>query len=290
MKMPVILQYNKRDLPDLLTIEQLQEDLNWGKWSYLEAVAVDGTGVFATLKQITKMVLERASSGDGQHEPIPVGATVGAAEERNTFETAHAGRNEDDDLAARLAPAEEEHEGPVERSALAEGGQGVKPEPIAVRAETATLQAIVSQAPEKSVTATRPHRDDKVSALPGMAPETDSDEDTGSEPPLPEDLSAAKTSEPKPTEGEKPATPAAARSQQQTTAVPEVLETKQSGDGPSDVESVSERPQMSSSDFADTFQIPQVVGMQKSLRVKKKSKRNSSLFGWLKRLFGLGRD
>jgi len=54
---PYVLQFNKRDLPMVLTNEQLKKDLVFrGEPSY-DAVATDGTGVFETLKGIIKQVL-----------------------------------------------------------------------------------------------------------------------------------------------------------------------------------------------------------------------------------------
>ena len=55
---PMILQYNKRDLPEVATIEQLQDVLNHWNAPYYEAVAVKGIGVFDTLKGICKLVIE----------------------------------------------------------------------------------------------------------------------------------------------------------------------------------------------------------------------------------------
>lgn len=57
--MPLVLQYNKRDLCDTpiptLTIDQLQQDLNSQlKTVYFEATATTGVGVFETLTEITK--------------------------------------------------------------------------------------------------------------------------------------------------------------------------------------------------------------------------------------------
>jgi signal recognition particle receptor subunit beta len=59
---PVVIQYNKRDLPGVLTAEQLNARLNVRGWSYFEASATLGNGVFDTLKLIIKMVLEKAKS------------------------------------------------------------------------------------------------------------------------------------------------------------------------------------------------------------------------------------
>ena len=54
---PYIIQYNKRDLPDIMTVEELHQDLNPMGVPHYEAVAVDGTGVFPTLKGLAKLVL-----------------------------------------------------------------------------------------------------------------------------------------------------------------------------------------------------------------------------------------
>lgn len=55
---PVVLQYNKRDLANILSIEELNKGLNKNNLSYFEAIAVTGHGVFNTLKAITKLVVE----------------------------------------------------------------------------------------------------------------------------------------------------------------------------------------------------------------------------------------
>jgi signal recognition particle receptor subunit beta len=90
-KMPFVIQYNKRDLPNASPLSQLQDALNpgWevqepgkqrlspdpyhagenlveqvatGEWveraTYFEAVAVTGDGVFDTLKAVSKLVLK----------------------------------------------------------------------------------------------------------------------------------------------------------------------------------------------------------------------------------------
>jgi signal recognition particle receptor subunit beta len=54
---PLVLQFNKRDLPNLLTVEELNRDLNWCDWSYFNASAVNGMGVFDTLKGISRLTL-----------------------------------------------------------------------------------------------------------------------------------------------------------------------------------------------------------------------------------------
>ena len=54
---PVVLQYNKRDLPNICTVEEMDEALNPNGWPALEASALNGDGVFETLKTISKATL-----------------------------------------------------------------------------------------------------------------------------------------------------------------------------------------------------------------------------------------
>lgn len=56
-KMPLVVQYNKRDLPNVASLEDLRKILNPRNLPDFEATAVDGTGVFETLKAIAKLVL-----------------------------------------------------------------------------------------------------------------------------------------------------------------------------------------------------------------------------------------
>jgi signal recognition particle receptor subunit beta len=59
-ELPMIMQYNKRDLEEVSTIEELEKALNPRGLPYYEAVASTGEGVFDTLKGISKLVLEKA--------------------------------------------------------------------------------------------------------------------------------------------------------------------------------------------------------------------------------------
>lgn len=56
---PVVIQYNKRDLPDAMPIAELDAQINTRRWPTFEAVAKDGQGVFVTLKEIGRLVVER---------------------------------------------------------------------------------------------------------------------------------------------------------------------------------------------------------------------------------------
>ena len=63
-KIPWVLQYNKRDLPNAVGIEELQRELNpEGKVAEFEASAQSGKGVFETLKALAKLVLADLKRG-----------------------------------------------------------------------------------------------------------------------------------------------------------------------------------------------------------------------------------
>lgn len=56
-KLPFILQLNKRDLPNIAPVDQMNTILNPNGIQYYEAVAMMGQGVFETLKSVAKQVL-----------------------------------------------------------------------------------------------------------------------------------------------------------------------------------------------------------------------------------------
>lgn len=63
---PLVLQYNKRDLEEtnvpVLTIEEMERDLNAHvKAPYFPASALEGPGVFPTLREISKLVVKDVS-------------------------------------------------------------------------------------------------------------------------------------------------------------------------------------------------------------------------------------
>ena len=55
---PIIIQYNKRDLPDAMSIEELEKEVNPHGFPYTEAIATKGDGIFPTLKELSELVLE----------------------------------------------------------------------------------------------------------------------------------------------------------------------------------------------------------------------------------------
>jgi signal recognition particle receptor subunit beta len=67
---PLILQYNKRDLPNILSIPELTKDLNENnRYKCIEAIAVDGTGVEDTFHYINKLAVEDLTCKIDQPHP-----------------------------------------------------------------------------------------------------------------------------------------------------------------------------------------------------------------------------
>ncbi len=56
-KLPFAMQYNKRDLPNIVPIEEMDKLLNHRDVPWFEGIATTGKGVFETLKAVAKLVL-----------------------------------------------------------------------------------------------------------------------------------------------------------------------------------------------------------------------------------------
>jgi hypothetical protein len=62
-KLPFVVQYNKRDLPSAVSVDELTRTLNPTGVPQFEAVATVGYGVFDTLKAMAKQVLTELKKG-----------------------------------------------------------------------------------------------------------------------------------------------------------------------------------------------------------------------------------
>jgi signal recognition particle receptor subunit beta len=62
---PFVVQYNKRDMPGIVPIEELRAELNTMRAPDFEAVAPEGVGVFDTLKAVAKLVLTELKKAGG---------------------------------------------------------------------------------------------------------------------------------------------------------------------------------------------------------------------------------
>jgi signal recognition particle receptor subunit beta len=60
---PLIMQYNKRDLPNSLSLNELRRSLNFYNAPEFEAVASEGKGVFESLKTLSKTIITSLKGG-----------------------------------------------------------------------------------------------------------------------------------------------------------------------------------------------------------------------------------
>lgn len=132
-QVPVVLQYNKRDLPSAMSLDQLQKSLNSdGRWQYVEAVAVEGTGVKETLKAVSSQVLSRLN------ESV---TARGAGEARvSKLAEAAARRREATSTPTGSGDAGESARGGVSAAApsIARGGEGGGGGPVIPKSATST--------------------------------------------------------------------------------------------------------------------------------------------------------
>lgn len=102
-EIPLVLQFNKRDLDDICSVEELNRALNRGGWPSFEASALHGEGVFETLKGVSKvtlMSLKRRLTGERQDraESAPT-----APEEPPTAVPPEAGATAEPEISAEAA-------------------------------------------------------------------------------------------------------------------------------------------------------------------------------------------
>jgi hypothetical protein len=65
---PFVLQYNKRDLPNLIPVEELNDTLNKLQSPYFEACAINGPGVMETLTACCKQVLRQLDESSAKQD------------------------------------------------------------------------------------------------------------------------------------------------------------------------------------------------------------------------------
>ena len=77
--LPLVLQFNKRDLTDICSTDEMNAALNRHNWPFFEASAVTGMGVFETLKGISRFTLMSLKKRLGRSEPAPRPAAAAGA-------------------------------------------------------------------------------------------------------------------------------------------------------------------------------------------------------------------
>lgn len=70
-ELPHVIQYNKRDLPNAMSVEEMDRQMNKFGVPTFEAVAYTGEGVFPTLKTLAGMVLESIDRMDSRSSKRP---------------------------------------------------------------------------------------------------------------------------------------------------------------------------------------------------------------------------
>jgi hypothetical protein len=65
-KMPMVFQYNKRDVPGAVSLRELQSSFNPMKRPYFEAVASRGEGVMECLQEISQWIVRELKGGEGK--------------------------------------------------------------------------------------------------------------------------------------------------------------------------------------------------------------------------------
>lgn len=70
---PHVMQYNKRDLPNVVPVEEMNRVLNKFNAPHFEAVAITGEGVFPTLKKCAELVLANLQRQYGERMAAPAG-------------------------------------------------------------------------------------------------------------------------------------------------------------------------------------------------------------------------
>ena len=68
---PIVIQYNKRDLPNAMPVDQLAEALGFDGYPYAEASALKGDGVMETFKLVSKITAKHLFARlKGKSEPV----------------------------------------------------------------------------------------------------------------------------------------------------------------------------------------------------------------------------
>ena len=63
-KLPLVIQYNKRDMPGSVSVRELEATLNGVQRPYFEAVANKGIGVMETLQSVSQLIIRELKGGE----------------------------------------------------------------------------------------------------------------------------------------------------------------------------------------------------------------------------------
>ncbi len=116
---PLVLQFNKRDLANILPVDVMNQHLNERNVPYYEAIAIEGKGVIETVKEISRLTLQSVRQklpGEKVQVSIPKQKEAEARKEEKEpkEEQAHGKvehvKNEHEELQIEHTPQHDEHE------------------------------------------------------------------------------------------------------------------------------------------------------------------------------------
>lgn len=136
-ELPHVIQYNKRDHPNAMPVEEMDRQLNRFGVPTFEAVAVTGEGVFPTLKVLAGMVLESIDRMDNRRQPARTAARPAAAAQAARPAAAEAGPPRRAPAGKQSRPPSARPQARPPRPAAAAGGPGRAARPAGARSATA---------------------------------------------------------------------------------------------------------------------------------------------------------
>jgi hypothetical protein len=163
---PWVIQYNKRDLPNVYTVEELNAELNPANVPSFEAVASEGRGVFETFRGVSHLLMEKVTRDLRRAPGSPGRAAHPAPQEPAAPRTAPGGS-----IISRAAAAAAAPQAPVQ--AIRREAQATPPpEPEPARYDYGTeLELPAFEARESAPPAPAPRKHVAAAAAPVVAAE-----------------------------------------------------------------------------------------------------------------------
>ena len=163
---PWVIQFNKRDLPNALPIDQMNQELNRYKVPTFEAQAANGVGVFETLRGVSKILLSKISKDvmDRNRGSLATTARVSAEEAKKP-------------TVVEDAPSSKSTEPKKGRGKIMEflkkGQKGEAPDPMADVSPESLLpdDVVMEEAPVQSYVERNPFAETPIEAAPSAAEE-----------------------------------------------------------------------------------------------------------------------
>ncbi len=114
---PVVVQFNKRDLADILAVDAMQEALGLSSYPYVEAVASAGRGVTETFKLISKLtfvdLLRRLQGRRAEEDAAAAASEIARADDLQTWKESLLNRESQPTPVAPQAPREQRSSRPL---------------------------------------------------------------------------------------------------------------------------------------------------------------------------------